>query len=302
MSDELAELDLSHLNPDVAEIARLDAEARIRFIYRDRFIPHGKAEDILNELEFLYRMEDAVRAQGRLLVGESLMGKSTILDEFSRNHRASDNPDGEGVICPVISVQYPETAREGIYPEILRKMNALVPAKTKSTKLRGDCVDLLKAVGCRILIIDEFHNLLGGSDRDRANGLNSIKYLMNELRRPIVVAGTADCRVAIRSDPQMTSRLKYMPLPRFRNDESFQLLLGGFEAMLPLRKPSNLFEPMLAEHIFRLTEGVTGHVSDLLNMAAKIAIEDGEEKITSKVLDDTGWLATNDKESLERLL
>lgn len=273
-----------HLANAVAAVADLDDEIRIAYIRRDRFVSHKRAEEVLTDLEMLYRMEDAVRPQGRLVVGRSLMGKSTIFDEFLRNHRASDNPEGEAAIVPVLLVQYPEAANEGIYPEILAKLNARLPANAQPRAQRKAAVELLRSVGLRVLLIDELHNVLEGSANAQRKGLNSIKYLMNELRRPVVCAGTVEVLNAIKSDPQMYSRLKRLPLARFNDDADFQELLAGFELLLPLRKASGLADEMLSTQIFQVTMGIVGEVADLLNNAAIYAIEEGVECITEEVI------------------
>lgn len=269
-----------HLSPKAAKVVDFDNDTRIAFISNDRFVPHTRAEEILGELESLYRLENAIRPQGRLLIGHPLMGKSTIKEEFLRRHPASDNPDGEAAIVPVVSVQFPEVAKEGIYPEILAALNAKLPKGAKTQEIRQDTVDFLRRIGMRMLLIDEFHNILEGSALVQRKGLNSIKYLMNELRRPVVVIGTRDLLNAIQSDEQISTRLKPLVLPRFNDDQDFQALLAGFEADLPLRKASNLSDPDLSTLIFLHAVGIMGNVADLLNEAAKMAITTGSEQIT----------------------
>lgn len=143
----------------------------------------------------------------------------------------------------------------------------------------------------RIILVDEVHNLLQGNSNAQRKGLNSIKYLANELRRPIVAAGTAEALNAINTDPQISSRLRPMILKRFTDDEEFALLLAGFELMLPLRLPSDLAfgDGELSSLIYSLTYGVVGHVSDLLNRASVFAIENGIDRITAEVLHEVEW-------------
>ncbi|MBI4990290.1 MAG: TniB family NTP-binding protein [Rhodocyclales bacterium] len=291
-----------HLAPAAAAMADRDTEARIAYILRDRFVPHRQAEEILDELEMLYRMEDAVRPQGRLIVGRSLMGKSTILDEFMRNHRASDNPDGDAAVVPVVQVQFPDQAREGIFPEILSKLNVRLPVNSKSQDLRRHAVDLLRRVGMRLLLIDEFHNVLEGSAQAQRKALNSIKYLMNELRRPVIVAGTVEVLNAVASDEQIHSRLQPMPLARFEDDERFQELLAGFEMLIPLREPSCLPDPVLSSRIYEHTVGIVGNVSDLLSKAAILAIKEGEERITAELIEATKWETRKNDTKLASIL
>lgn len=293
-----------HLAPAAAAIANENDEARISYIQRDRFVLHSQAEAILNELEMLYRMEDAVRPQGRLLVGRSLMGKSTIFDEFMRNHRASDNRDGDAAAVPVVSVQISEVPKEGVYPEILAKLNVRMPTNSKSRDIRAMAVNLLKSVGMRLLLIDEFHNVLAGTSSAQQMALNSVKYLMNELRRPVVVAGTLEVlnAVSASTDPQIHSRLRPIPLARFEDDAKFQELLAGFEMLIPLRQESYLADPVLSSRIYEHTLGVIGDVSDLLNKTAVLAIREGEERITAELIEATKWEESRDGAKLLSIL
>jgi len=285
-----------YLAPSAAQMAERDDKTRIAYIGKDRFVPHRRATEVLDDLEALFATEDAVRPQGRLLVGRSLMGKSTIFDEFVGRHPATDNPGGNAAIVPVLLVQYPDTAREGIYPEILASLNARLPTNAKTQELRNASVRLMKAVGVRVLLVDELHNLLEGSANAQRKGLTSIKYLMNALRRPVVCAGTLEVINAINSDRQMSSRLARTPLARFSDDDDFQELLAGFESVLPLRKPSNLADVELSTKIFGITLGIIGDVADLLNRAAIQAIRSGTECITSNLIDEVTQYRLTDEQ------
>lgn len=291
-----------HLAPVAASMADQDTEKRIAYIRRDRFVPYARAEDILNELETLFRLEDAVRPQGRLLVGRSLMGKSTLLDEFMRNHRASDNPEGDAAIVPVVSIQVPDQAREGIYAEILAHLHAHVPSNVRDKDVRQHAVELLRRIGTRLILIDEFHNVLEGSASVQRRAISSVKYLMNELRRPVVVAGTVEVLNAVVSDEQIRSRLRPLPLARFEDDAEFQELLAGFEMLIPLREPSGLADPALSSRIYERTFGVVGYVSDLLDEAAILAIKDGTEKISAETVEAAQCVAERDYKKIEAVL
>lgn len=237
-TDGSSERELGHLSKQVRLIAVQEDDERIAYLTRERFIPYDRATRVLDELEKLYRREDAVRAQGRLFIGPSLAGKSSILHRFVQSHRADDNVDGEAAIVPVLMVQYPEVGREGIYSAICHALNHRPPVSASLARLRAECLDLLKAVGVRVLLIDEFHNVLRGNTEEQRIGLTTIKYVMNALGRPIVVAGTSEAYNAVNKDPQMLSRLKPIYLNRFQEqDEDYLSLLSGFELSLPLRKP-----------------------------------------------------------------
>lgn len=300
--DELADDGpLKHLSRGVRPIALREDAFRIAEIGKERFIPYTRATKILEELEALYRRPTAVRAQGRLFIGPSLAGKSSIFAKFAENHRADDNVEGDAAIVPVLCVQYPEKASEGIYSSICHALNHRPPASASPSRIRGDCLDLLKAVDIRILLIDEFHNVLLGNLREQRMGITTIKTIMNALGRPVVVAGTAEAYNAINKDPQMLSRLRPIYLNRLQEtDEDYIELLAGFEMSLPLRQPSNLMNSKMAKEIYRLTDGLVGNISDLLAELAIRAIEEGHERITLEALKDNDWAPMADKVQVEQ--
>lgn len=302
IEDELADDGpLKHLSCGVRPLALKEDAFRIAEIGKERFLPYTRATKILDELESLYRRPTAVRAQGRLFIGPSLAGKSSIFAKFAENHRADDNVEGDAAIVPVLCVQYPEKASEGIYSSICHALNHRPPASASPSRIRGDCLDLLKVVDVRILLIDEFHNVLLGNLREQRMGITTIKTIMNALGRPVVVAGTMEAYNAINKDPQMLSRLRPIYLNRLQeDDEDYTELLAGFEMSLPLRQPSNLMSSKMAVEIYRLTDGLVGNISDLLAELAIRAIEEGDERITLEALKDNDWAPMADKVQVEQ--
>ena len=62
--------------------------------------------------------------------------------------------------------------------------------------------------------------------------------------------------------------------------ESLRRLLGAFERVLPLRKPSDLMQRPIVQFILVASGGLTGEISRLLSEAAALAVLDGSEQIT----------------------
>ncbi len=65
----------------------------------------------------------------------------------------------------------------------------------------------------------------------------------NELRIPIVGVGTRDADLAIRSDDQLENRFEPIPIPRWKEGDDLLSLLASFEAVLPLRRRSEIATP-----------------------------------------------------------
>lgn len=275
-----------HLNGDAAVAADMDNNDRIKYMYADRYVPYSRADNVMSELEFLMGLDDAIRPQGRLLVGSSLSGKTTILREFLKNHPADDNLDGEAVKVPVLYVPLPESPKDSIYYQILGRLGVQLPSYTKFHVIRETALKLMRDIGMRVLIVDEVGNLLEGSKSAQRLAMNTLKAIMNEIGRPLVAAGTEDALQAIRTDQQILSRLAPIPLQPFKCDKQFSLLLAGFEMMLPLRVPSNFGKDSnLVRKVHLMTGGVIGNVSDLLNRAAEHAIKSGVEYVDEEILE-----------------
>lgn len=108
---------------------------------------------------------------------------------------------------------------------------------------------------------------------------------------PLVGVGTAEALRAIRSDDQLANRFEPVPLPPWREDEAYRRLLSTLEALLPLRKPSGLMEPVLAGKIFALSEGVLGEIVAIITRAAADAVMSGTEAITPRLMEKSGFMS-----------
>jgi hypothetical protein len=117
----------------------------------------------------------------------------------------------------------------------------------------------------------------------------------NELQIPIIAAGTAEALHAIQSDDQLANRFEPISLPRWSYGEEYQELLRTLEALLPLRCPSHLAKPMLAEKILSAAEGILGEVVSIVTRAAVRAVKCGSESITPKLIDDIGFTSPSQR-------
>lgn len=143
----------------------------------------------------------------------------------------------------------------------------------------------MRTVGVRMLIIDELHNLLGATANRQRELLNMLRFIGNELRIPIVCLGIRDAYLAIRSDDQLENRFHPLLLPSWKLRDDFARLLASFEAVLPLREPSNLSTSPMLELILSRSEGTIGEITTLLNSATAEALLHGEECINRAVIE-----------------
>lgn len=271
--------------PDCVEEAALPTHERILRIRAERWINYSRAEAALTRMTELLEYPQRDRMPCLLLFGATGMGKTKIVRKFLRDHPPDfDNRIGM-TTSHVVSMQMPPDPDEkSFYEELLGALQA--PARLGATthQLRRVCRDLLRFVGARMIIIDEVHALLAGSYRQQRVLLNTLRFLATDLRIPLVCAGTADAKRALTTDQQLADRFEAIELPRWHNDESFHRLLASFQAVLPLRQPSDLVSPLMRRLLLERTDGIMVRLVRLIETMAVEAIRSGAEKIDQESL------------------
>jgi hypothetical protein len=159
-------------------------------------------------------------------------------------------------------------------------------------------------MGARMLIIDEVHAMLAGSFRQQRIFLNAIRFLANDLKAPLVCAGTDLARQSLLTDPQLAERFEALHLRRWADDRFLAQLLSSLGALLPLRRPSALETTVARKRVLELTDGVTVRIFRLIETVAVEAIRSGAECITKESFDADGLvlpLVAMTRKSEERL-
>lgn len=288
MSDNFA-----HLLPTVGPIAEESAEARIRRIRTDRWISYTRAEAALAVLQDLLSFPQRTRMPNLLLVGATNNGKTMIVEKFKRGYPRQDpEPGSDGVAnIAVVKMQMPPAPDERrFFSAIMESLG--VPYATGEA---GTTVRLMRAVGARMLVIDELHNILSGSRDRQRRLLNALRWIGNELQIPLVGVGTAEALQAIRSDDQLVNRFEPFPLPLWTDNDAYRRLLATLEAVLPLRRPSGLARSKLASKILSISEGVLGEIIAIVTRAAVMAVQTGAEAISVKLIDQAGFVPPSER-------
>lgn len=282
--------DYRHLHPAYQGFAHLDDDARIEWIRSDRYLAYKRADRALQRLNDILTYPQRDRMPCLLLYGAPGMGKTKILKKFLRDHPQIIH-EGVGTRkVPIVSFQMPTLPDEkAIYEEMIVAVGA--PHNTNSNNLslegtRNLARRLMRDLSVNMLMIDEVHAALAGTARQQRLFLNTIRYLTNDLRIPIVCAGTEEARMALIADQQLADRFEALELTRWRNDAEFRDLLIGFMAILPLREPSTLDTPQVRKRIMDMTDGVTVRIFRLIETLATEAIRGGKERIDIASFDD----------------
>lgn len=286
----------SHLLAKAAAYLDRPDEERINYIRSPRWIGYDAANSILERLESLLTHPKTHRMPNLLIVGNTNNGKTMLVKRFCSRHPPEDNKEGQSFVVPVLFVQAPPVPDEGrFYNAILDLLFAPYKPSDRVDRKQFQSIKLMREVGLRMLIIDEVQHILAGNLTRQRTFLNVIKFLGNELEIPIVGVGTKDAFRALQTDTQLANRFDHAKLPRWKNGDDFIRLLMTFEQMLPLRQPSMLDEPALADRIYSMSEGYIGEISRLLVEAAVAAVKTGREVIDKRLLESIGWVAPSDR-------
>jgi len=302
---------MDHLHPSVHALIQADDRDRIRNIKSPKWVGYQCAEEGLRLLEELLDHPNHHRMPGLLIYGETNNGKTMLSQRFLRDHPAEDNPAGEKANIPVLQIQMPPDATmRDFFISILDAGFASYGERDSIAVLRVNTLNHLRVCGTRMLMIDEFHNMLQGSGGKTQRGFMSlIRFLINELQIPIVCFGTEKARVPFKYDAQLSNRFQRYELPLWKYDREYARFLNSYERLLPLRKKSNLIEPKLAKYIIEKAEFTIGEVADLIKKGAIFAINSGSEFIDREGLEKCGYKSPSDpdrrppsKATIQRLM
>lgn len=285
-------MDLSHLRPEVREVAMLPVAERLALRPpAHRWIGYTRAGHALARLEeMLAREPGRLRPRCLLVVGPTNNGKTAIAARFLRGHPQRASEDGGHEVIPVLLVQMPPAPSVNrLYAALLAALGVPGPLQGRSPDREGFVLRLMRTVGCRMVVIDELHNLLAAPAPRARELLNLLRHLTNELRIPLGCFGTREAYLAIRSDDQLESRFEPFLLPPWEDGPELGRLLASFETVLPLREPSGLGSPGMRARVLRRSEGTIGEVSALLAAAADAALRAARERIGADEIEGSDY-------------
>ena len=265
--------------------------ARSQHSLHDRFVCYPAADHIIAELNSLLTHPKTHRMPNRLLVGETNNGKTALIRHFMALHPSSNDPLQEAAIIPIVYVQAPPLPDEHrFYAALLDAIGVFHRRSYLTSEFFYQARNLLPRVGLKMLVIDEIHHVLAGNTKKHQVFLNTLKYIGNELLVTVVGAGTREALRAVQSDSQIENRFQPLEIPRWKCTNDWRRFLASFETELPLRKPSDLADPRLAQRLHLMSEGTVGELSTLLQRAMVEAMRGGEERICDAVLDRLRWI------------
>lgn len=276
-----------NLAPQFRKYLEMSDEERIYFIQKDKWIDYPLANKVLLKMQDIFNAPKSIRSRGMLLYGDSNNGKTAILKKFYRDFSKDEYIDEDGDLIhlmPIVYVLSESSSDESVmFNKILSAMNVPTNHKEKITKIKEEVIYHLGIMKTKLIIIDEIQNVLQGPYNKMTQLITSLKTLNNTTGIPIILAGTQDAMSAISIDNQTKSRFKPLELVNWNNDENFSRFITTIEAMLPLKKASNLYQNYeVLTYLHELSNGCIGEVIDILKDASIYAIRTKSERITKK--------------------
>lgn len=287
---------------DVCEVVPLDngerhgtngestKEARKQMAKRPFFVNTPVTTKLFTQLEDLLTYPKKNRMPCLMVVGDPNSGKSRILQKFRDKHSRHVNPSDYSEKMPVWLFEMWKGHESAFFDAAFRSLGITPAASHKVTQKEHRFCKICQDLEVKVLIIDEFHNGMHGGARQQLQFLTLVRHLSNILQLPLVVAGTAVVKTFLFSDPQLSTRFKEVTIPLWQDGAQYRGFLRAVETAHGLKRPSNLATSNdLAAKIRDMSEGLTGEMVNLLEMAAVEAIETGVEQITSDLLDSLEW-------------
>jgi Cdc6-like AAA superfamily ATPase len=209
-----------------------------------------------------------------VLVGQSGMGKTSILKEVGRRIRlAYPEPRnwGEARYMPMLHAVVPSK------PSSLRINLALLwkqgwPLTSRTHQIADlKVVELLGKQATRLVAVDNVHAILTAGGRARRDALDSFRFLMSEGNVHMVVAGLDVAADIFSDDVELAYRSIILRLTPWPAGELSQQLIRGLARGLGMIEPDRFAEPEIAEFIWRNSHGVTGNFKRLLHRSYRVA-------------------------------
>lgn len=295
----------AHIHPDFQHLMQLDKDEKIRSLHEDIWINYPESDKVIQLLGQMMNRPKKPRMQGVLLIGDSNMGKTSIIHRFRALHQDTmldDENNASHIYKPIVYALMRGCDEKELYASILESFWTPYRPSDTQAKLRHQLIGLMKSCNVKILIMDEIHNLLRGTATKQRIIMDTIKNLSVELMIPIVGVGTQDAALVLATDPQHTSRFDIIKLPKWELDKNFRALVVAFEKRLPLKNPSFLDTKEKAPLLHSISRGNLGDLHRLLIECATYAIEHETEEITVDIIKRFAWVKPTDTHSAREII
>ena len=286
----------SHLNNETKRIVEGGLEERVRWVQEEHFVYYPKAQACIEELSYLMWQQKNKSFPSDLnqfsIIGESGVGKSSIIGEFMQLHPIKHHENYETHPVAYCVLRNAITGLGGLYTALLSAFNHPFAnsrinkyRQIKLSELEDALISTLQRAKTKLLFIDEFQHAIGKNQQPL---IDQIKRTMLVSQVPFIPIGTPEVENILNLDFQLADRCpvkEYSRLENWEYNEEFQSFLEGYEKFLPFPEPSGVASEELASVIFQkvkfsdVKETNLRHITRFMKKVATRALLKNHNKI-----------------------
>jgi DNA transposition AAA+ family ATPase len=258
---------------------------------RQSFINFPYIKKILAALD---RMQDYQcaneEAEHIVLLGESGVGKSTLLTKYADSHPAIEHAELTEVPVLYMALSQSPTPKT-MASTGLKVMGDPKWHVGKEVELTARLVFLIRQCRVRLVIIDEANHLIDrGGEKTLHNAADWLKRLVDATRVSFVLAGIPRTRRLLAANDQLRERFReVIEIDRFSvakppSEKEFRSVLNVFKQYLRELPTIDFSGPVIARQFAFATDGRLRDIRILLVRAVQLAYLEPSPRLTAAVL------------------
>ena len=264
---------------------RIVEDIRTGFI----LFPHVKR--ILSTLDRMYAYQcDNEEPEHIVLLGESGVGKSTLLKKYAEKHAPIHHEELTEV--PVLYIELDESPTpKSIASTLLKRLGDPLWDKGDKKIMKERLIHLLNECRVRIVIIDEANHMVDrGGEKTLHNSADWLKGVVNKARVSFVLAGIPRTRRLFRTNDQLRDRFReIVEIGRFSvantsAEHEFRSVLKVFKGYLRNLPTIDISGVFIARSFAFATDGRLRDIRALLVRAVELAYTLPDPAISDEVL------------------
>jgi len=258
---------------------------------RSNFIHFHHVKHLLARLERMYEYQCSNdEADHLMVVGESGVGKSTLLEKYVTKHPPIQHDEFTEV--PVLYVPLgPSPTPRILASTILQRLGDPKWNMGREIELTARLVFLIKQCRVRVVIIDEANHLVDrGGEKTLHTAADWLKRLVDATRVSYVIAGIPRVRRLLATNDQLRDRFReVVEIDRFSvatqfTEREFRSVLKVYKGYLRQLPTVDIASGAFAQLMAFATDGRLRDIRRLLVRAVELAYEQQSPRLTDLVL------------------
>ncbi|WP_341703641.1 TniB family NTP-binding protein [Ferrovibrio sp.] len=267
-------------------------------------VDHPYWSSILKKLEY-YRVwsKGATDPYCMMILGDSGVGKSAVIDQFVSMHPPIVTPEGRKV--PILKVTTPAVpTMKALVEAIIITLLGRLPAKGTAEEQTARLIEFLRIAGVEMIIIDEFQHVIEhGRAKFQQATSDWLKNLISLSHLPVVIVGMKRSK-DILTNPQLKRRfMTKVEIKKFIWSDSGRQKFGEFltriDDAMPFETKAGLGSEEMVGRFYYASNGMLGTTMKTVRSAAHLAERKGLTSISLKELSRAYRGSVTDGESID---